>query len=97
MNFFSNTIQYNTIQYNTIQYNTIQYNTIQYNTIQYNTIQYKEVTPEQGILFGFPTPEQGDKFKKPVAHTRLIKVKFPPGYCPPLVKLSTLINTVHPR
>ena len=27
---------------------------------------------------GFPTPEQGDKFKTPVAHTRLIKVEFPP-------------------
>ena len=80
MIFVSDTIQYNTIQYNTIQYNTIQYNTIQYNTIQYITTRFKEevVTPEQGILFGFPTPEQGDKFKTPVAHTHLIKVEFPP-------------------
>ena len=61
-------------------YNTIQYNTIQCNTIQYNTIHnfaLKKV-PEQGILFGFSTPEQGGKFKTPVADTRLINVEFPP-------------------
>ena len=28
---------------------------------------------------GFPTPEQGDKFKASVAHTRMIKVESPPG------------------
>ena len=86
-----NTIQYNTIKYNTIQYNTIQYNTIQYNTIQYNTIQYNRVvTPEQGILFGFShcTPEQGDKFKTPVAHTCLIKVESPPWGRQPLACLQ---------
>ena len=66
------------MQYNTIQYNTIQYNTIQYNTIQYKRFKEGAVTPEQGILLGFPNPEQGDKFKTPVAHTRLIKVESPP-------------------
>ena len=29
-------------------------------------------------FLGFPTPEQGDKFKTPVAHTRLIKGESPP-------------------
>ena len=29
---------------------------------------------------GFPTPEQGDKFKMPVAHTHLIKVESPPSW-----------------
>ena len=73
-----NTIQYNTIQYNTIQYNTIQYNTIQYNTIQYNTIDLrKERLLQSRVSFlGFPTPEQGDKFKTLVAHTLLIKAEF---------------------
>ena len=36
------------------------------------------LVPEQGILLGFSTPEQGSKFKTPVAHTRLIKVEPPP-------------------
>ena len=58
-------------------------NTIQYNTIQYNRFKEGAVTPEQGILFGFPTPEHGDKFKMPVAHTRLIKVEFNPPPPPP--------------
>ena len=68
------TIQYNTIQYNTIQYNTIQYNTIQNKTIQYNTIQYNRF--KEGVI---KTPKESDKFKTPVAHTRLIKVESPPG------------------
>ena len=49
------------------------------NTIQYNRV----VTPEQGILFGFPTPEQDDKFKMLVAHTSLIKVESLPPPPPP--------------
>ena len=35
------------------------------------------LAPEQSIIFGFSTPEQGGKFKTPVAHTRLIKVESP--------------------
>ena len=53
-------------------------NTIQYNTIQY-TILHKFLVPEQGIRFGFSTPEQGGKFKRPMAHTHLIKVESPLG------------------
>ena len=50
-------------------------------SVQYNTKQYKILhnflVPDQGILLGFSTPEQGGKLKTPVAHTRLIKVEFP--------------------
>ena len=62
---------------------TIQYSTIQYNTIQYNAYKFLHtfLAPEQGIRFGFSTPEQGGKSKRPVAHTCLIKVEsLPPGY-----------------
>ena len=50
------------------------------NTIQYNAIDLrKEQYLQSRVSFlGFPTPEQGDKFKTLVAHTRLIKVEFPP-------------------
>ena len=58
---------------------TIPYNTIQYNIIQHNTIQYCIISRFQNRvnLSEFSTPEQGGKFKRPVAHTRLIKVEFP--------------------
>ena len=35
------------------------------------------LVPEQGILFGFSTPEQGGKFKTQGTHTRLIEVESP--------------------
>ena len=76
--------------------NTIQYNTIQYNTIQYNRFKEGAVTPEQGILLGFPTPEQGDKFKTPVAHTCLIKVESPsPGTGGSLSRFPYTFSKIH--
>ena len=41
---------------------------------------------------GFSTPEQGDKFKKPVAHTHLIKVDSPSP--PPPGLLGMLIDSI---
>ena len=38
---------------------------------------------------GFPTPEQGDKFKTPVAHTHLIKVESPRGW---EIPMSSIIS-----
>ena len=78
---------------NTIQYNTIQYNTIQYNTIQYNTIFCIISWFQNRVYFlGFSTPEQGGKFKTPVAHTRLIKVESPPGRRPHIGSYPTGAN-----
>ena len=45
-------------------------------SIQYNIL-HNFLVPEQGILLGFSTPEQGGKFKTPVAHTHLIKAESP--------------------
>ena len=86
-----NTIQYNTIQYNTIQYNTIQYNTMQCNAMQYSNSRTGYMISVLGsrtrswlqnmyrvYFWGFSTPEEGGKFKVPVAHIRVIKAEFPP-------------------
>ena len=86
------TVQYSTVQYSTVQYSTVQYSTVQYSTVQYSAAQHSTAHNRmQGIIFiiswlqnrvyflSFSTPEQGGKFKTPVAHTRLIKVESPPG------------------
>ena len=46
--------------------------------MQYNTIKSDNSRAGYLSFLGFPTPEQGDKFKMPVTHTHLIKVEFPP-------------------
>ena len=70
--------------YDTIRYDTIRYDTIRYDTIRYDT---GRVTPEQGILLGFPTLEQGDKFRMLVAHTHQIKA--------PLQSINVLLARVY--
>ena len=62
------------------------------NTLQYMTILLLEgrivnlrtgymitfFDPKHGTLWGFSSPEQGGKLKRPVAHTCLIKIDPPP-------------------
>ena len=73
-----------TIRYDTIQYSAVcsvvcsmQWS-VQCSAVQCSALQRSALRkdPEQGVLFGFSTPEQGGKFKTPVAHTHLIKVEF---------------------
>ena len=46
--------------------------------MQYIFLKERVVTPEQGMLLGSSTPEKGQKFKMPQAHTRLIRVESSP-------------------